>query len=56
MEKRRHLTDADSVQMEIEITLDKENGKMIIQDSGIGMTKQELVDLLGTIARSGARF
>lgn len=38
----------------IEITLDKENRKFIIEDHGCGMTAEELESNLGTIARSGS--
>jgi len=41
--------------LEIHIRTDEEEGMLIIEDSGIGMTREELVDNLGTIARSGAK-
>ncbi len=37
----------------INITLDKENKKLIIEDNGIGMTDKDLEKNLGTIAESG---
>lgn len=39
---------------EIKITLDKDSGTMTISDNGIGMTKDELENNLGTIANSGS--
>ena len=41
--------------MEIQIQTDKVARTFTIADSGIGMTKDEMVDNLGTIARSGSK-
>ncbi|EEB12982.1 heat shock protein 75 kDa, putative [Pediculus humanus corporis] len=41
--------------LEIHIGTDKQNRIITIQDTGIGMTKEELVSNLGTIARSGSK-
>jgi len=54
----KSLTD-DSVDMkkddfEILISLDKDNRTITITDNGIGMTKEELENNLGTIAKSGS--
>ncbi|QHO52878.1 Heat shock protein-6 [Arachis hypogaea] len=47
----------DAVDFDIRIQADKDNGVITITDTGIGMTRQELVDCLGTIAQSGtAKF
>lgn len=41
--------------LEIHIETNKQDRKLTIQDKGIGMTKEELIDNLGTIARSGSK-
>lgn len=47
----------DFADLDIRIQTDKDNGIITITDSGIGMTRQELIDCLGTIAQSGtAKF
>jgi molecular chaperone HtpG len=39
----------------ITISLDEDGRKFIVEDNGIGMSRDELVEALGTIARSGTR-
>ncbi|KAL4703395.1 hypothetical protein ACJJTC_011184 [Scirpophaga incertulas] len=41
--------------LEIKLITDKQNRCLTFQDSGIGMTKEELIRNLGTIARSGSK-
>ena len=53
------LTDSSALdgqpEMRINLIPDKENGTLTIEDTGIGMTKDELVHNLGTIAKSGTK-
>ena len=63
LEKMRHLMTTGSssavidsqVELQIQITLDEVESSITIQDTGIGMTEEEMVSNLGTIARSGSK-
>ncbi|KPL53602.1 heat-shock protein Hsp90 [Prosthecomicrobium hirschii] len=46
---------ADGAPLEIVIEADPDGRRLTVSDNGVGMTRQELVDNLGTIARSGTR-
>ena len=50
----REVLDPD-LPLEIRIRADKDQNLLVIEDTGIGMTREELVDNLGTIAHSGAK-
>src|ERR1700682_384246 len=39
----------------IKITLDKDNGTLTVSDNGVGLTREEAIENLGTIAKSGTR-
>jgi molecular chaperone HtpG len=45
----------DGIPLAIRIKPDKTAGTLTITDTGIGMDRQELIDNLGTVARSGTR-
>jgi molecular chaperone HtpG len=45
---------ADEPQLVIRLRADKEAKVLIIEDTGVGMTEAELVENLGTVARSGS--
>ena len=44
---------ADDTELGISIEVDKEKRTLTVTDNGIGMSREELIDNLGTIARSG---
>jgi molecular chaperone HtpG len=59
LDKMRYiaLTDEsrrDTTPLEIEVEARKDDRQLIIRDNGIGMTREELVENLGTIAHSGS--
>ncbi len=45
----------DDPELRIEVRLDKDAGTLSVYDNGIGMSREELIDNLGTIARSGTK-
>jgi len=57
----KSIVDPDSAGLDVEpsfkiqIIPDKSNSQLIIRDTGIGMTKTDMVNNLGTIARSGTK-
>ena len=61
LEKLRHLQITEkevldeNLPLEIHLSTDEVGGTITIQDFGIGMTKEELIENLGTIAHSGSK-
>jgi len=57
----KSITDPESARLDIEkefkiqIIPDKANNALILKDTGIGMTREELINNLGTIAKSGTK-
>ncbi len=50
----KEIFDAD-LDLEIQVTSDEEASTLTIKDFGIGMTRDELIENLGTIAHSGSK-
>ena len=61
IDKLRYLTLSDKkynkidFKPQIDIDFNSDDKKLIISDNGIGMNKEDLVENLGTIARSGTK-
>ncbi len=53
-EMSEHNGDFSKEDLRIELSADKENRTIVIDDNGIGMTKDELENNLGVIAKSGS--
>jgi len=57
--RRTQLTEKDilddNLELEINLSTDENAKQLIIQDFGIGMTEEELIKNLGTIAHSGSK-
>merc|ERR1712066_1117492 len=57
----KSIVDPDTAGLDVEpsfriqIIPDKSNNQLIIQDTGIGMTRTDMINNLGTIARSGTK-
>ncbi|MBJ7340732.1 molecular chaperone HtpG [Mycolicibacterium sp.] len=45
--------DVDTSDLHIDVDVDKTARTLTIRDNGIGMTREEVVDLIGTLAKSG---
>jgi molecular chaperone HtpG len=45
--------DVDTSDLHIELEVNKEQRLLTVRDNGIGMTRAEVVDLIGTLAKSG---
>ncbi|WP_099038968.1 molecular chaperone HtpG [Mycobacterium neglectum] len=45
--------DVDISDLHVEIEADKDARTLTVRDNGIGMTREEVVDLIGTLAKSG---
>lgn len=46
---------ADETKAQISLTIDAERRQLTVEDNGIGMGRDEMVEALGTIARSGTK-
>jgi molecular chaperone HtpG len=57
----KSITDPETCKMDkepnfrIRVIPDRTNNTLTLEDTGIGMTKQEMINNLGTIARSGTK-
>ena len=45
----------DDAELRVRITVDQDAGTLSVEDNGIGMSREEVIENLGTIAKSGTR-
>ncbi|MFT4607880.1 MAG: molecular chaperone HtpG [Urechidicola sp.] len=45
----------DDIELKVKVSFDKEQGTITISDNGIGMTREEVIENIGTIAKSGTK-
>jgi molecular chaperone HtpG len=43
----------DTSDLHVEVNIDKEQRTLTVRDNGIGMTREDVIELIGTIAKSG---
>lgn len=46
--------DVDTSDLHVEVHVDKEQRTLTVRDNGIGMTRDEVISMIGTIAKSGS--
>jgi len=49
------LYEGDGGELRIRVTVDKEAGTLTVSDNGIGLSRQEIVETIGSIASSGTK-
>ena len=54
LEKQR-FKDQSNIDLIINVELFPSKNQLVIEDNGIGMSKENLIEMLGTIARSGSK-
>ncbi len=45
----------DDIELKVKVSYDKQNRTISVSDNGIGMTRDEVIDNIGTIAKSGTK-
>jgi molecular chaperone HtpG len=45
----------DDIELKVKVSFDKEQGTITISDNGIGMNRDEVIENIGTIAKSGTK-
>jgi len=45
----------DDIELKVKISFNKDEGTITISDNGIGMTREEVIENIGTIAKSGTK-